>query len=63
MEPPMHNEGVAHRLRLVLRQEIADCERAIRGHDPVRALNDLADAATRIKSIVRELESGRPTDG
>jgi hypothetical protein len=41
----MDRHEAAEGLRHTLRRELAECERSIRDRDPVRALNDLADAA------------------
>lgn len=55
----MDDEIVTERLERILRRELAECEQTIRAHDPVRALNDLADAIKAIKSVVRGLQSDR----
>jgi hypothetical protein len=44
----------------IIRRELAECERAIRDQDPVRALNDLADAVRALKSLRRNIDT--PTD-
>ena len=53
----MDRHEAADVLRHTIRRELADCERSIRDRDPVRALNDLADAARALKSLADELES------
>lgn len=58
----MHNSEIADRLRKIMRQELADCETAIRSRDPVRALNDLADASKALKSLIRSLAPERDDD-
>jgi hypothetical protein len=55
----MDNAEIIERIRIILRRELAECERAIRARDPVRALNDLADAAKSLKALIRSLESGK----
>ena len=51
----MDNAEIVEQLRKILRHELAECEQAIRGRDPVRALNDLADASKALKSLIRSL--------
>ena len=55
----MDNAEIADRLRKILRQELAECETAIRSRDPVRALNDLADASKALKSLIRSIATER----
>jgi hypothetical protein len=55
----MDNAEIVERLRKILRQELAECEQAIRSRDPVRALNDLADASRALKSLIRSLATER----
>ena len=51
----MDNAEIIENIRKILRQELAECEQAIRSRDPVRALNDLADASEALKSLIRSL--------
>ena len=59
----MGNDEIVERLRIILRRELAECEQAIRARDPVRALNDLADASKALKSLIRSLETAATDDG
>jgi hypothetical protein len=58
----MDSAEIVERLRKILRQELAECEQAIRARDPVRALNDLADASKALKSLIRSLATERAGD-
>lgn len=58
----MDNAEIVESLRKILRQELAECEQAIRSRDPVRALNDLADASEALKSLIRSLATERDHD-
>jgi hypothetical protein len=53
----MNDYDKAEILRLIIRNEMAECERSIRDRDPVRALNALADAVHKMKSLANMLDS------
>lgn len=55
----MTHQNEAEMLRLIIRNEIAECERSIRDRDPVLALNALADAAQKLKSLAHMLDGTR----
>lgn len=60
----MVRQSEAELLRLIIRNELAECERSIRDRDPVLALNALADAAQKLKSLAYMLDrAGDETDG
>lgn len=59
----MGNDEIAERLKMILRRELAECEQAIRARDPVRALNDLADASNALKSLIRSVETATTDAG
>jgi hypothetical protein len=52
----MNDCDEAEMLRLIIRNELAECERSIRDRDPVRALNVLADAVHKLKSLANMLD-------
>ena len=57
-------QSEAELLRQILRNEIAECERSIRDRDPVLALNALADATQKLKSLAHMLDrAGDEIDG
>ena len=45
-------------LQGLVRCELVDCETAIRDHDPVRALNELADLGRVMRRVIVSLEKG-----
>lgn len=51
----MTNEEIKTALERILRNELDDCEGAIRNGDLQRAGSDLDDAMTKIKRIIRQL--------
>lgn len=51
----MDKEAIRETLRRVLRNELDDCERAIRSEDLSRARRELDDAITKIKRLMNSL--------
>jgi hypothetical protein len=49
--------AVASEIRRVIRNELDDCERAIKNNDESRALNELDDAIRKLKRIANRLDS------
>ncbi|WP_316227721.1 hypothetical protein [Bradyrhizobium sp. SZCCHNR3015] len=52
----MTPEQAAHEIRRVLRNELDDCERAIKNEDLHRARNELDDAMRKLKRIANSLQ-------
>lgn len=52
----MERHEAAEALRRIIRLELAECAVSIRDRDPVRALNDLADATRQLKAVADALE-------
>ncbi len=52
----MEADQIAATLQKIVRDQLQQCEEAVRDQDPVRALNDLADAKKAIKSLIRALK-------
>jgi hypothetical protein len=48
---------IAAEIRRVIRNELDDCERAIKNNDEKRALDELDDAVRKLKRIAGQLES------
>jgi hypothetical protein len=53
----MGNAAFAHEIQRIIRNELDDCERAIRNEDPHRALNELDDAVRKLERITAQLLS------
>jgi predicted translin family RNA/ssDNA-binding protein len=51
----MKTEEVRETLRRILRNELDDCERAIRNEDMDRAQRELDDAITKLKRLMNNL--------
>jgi hypothetical protein len=49
--------SLAAEIRRVIRNELDDCERAIKSDDDKRALNELDDAIRKLKRIANQLDS------
>jgi hypothetical protein len=49
--------AVAYEIRRVIRNELDDCERAIKNKDDSRALNELDDAIRKLKRLASQLDS------
>jgi hypothetical protein len=54
-EKTMDVAGIAEGIKRVIRNELDDCERAIRGKDDDRALRELDDAVTKLKRLADQL--------
>jgi hypothetical protein len=54
----MQNDQLVATLQGLVRCELADCETAIRDHDPVRALNEVADLGRVLRRLIVSLENG-----
>lgn len=54
----MEKAEAAEAIRRVLRNELDDCERAIKANDDRRALSELDDAMTKLKRIMNALRMG-----
>ncbi len=52
----MDAKTAAETLRRIIRRELAECERSMRDRDPVRGLNDLADAARELRALAEALD-------
>jgi hypothetical protein len=53
----MKTDQIVATLQKIIQEQLRDCDDAVRAHDPVRALNDVADAKKAIKALIRDLES------
>lgn len=51
------NAFVAAEIRRVIRNELDDCERAIKNKDERRALDELDDGVRKLKRIAAQLDS------
>ena len=54
----MQTDQLIATLQGLARCELVDCETAIRDHDPVRALNELADMGRIVRRLIVSLEQG-----
>jgi hypothetical protein len=55
----MSATALAEEIKRVIRNELDDCERAIKNKDDSRALNELDDAIRKLKRIADQLYSQR----
>ena len=53
----MEADEIADLIARVIRNELDDCERAIKNNDSRRALSELDDGITKLKRAVRELRN------
>ncbi|GGD42554.1 hypothetical protein [Aureimonas glaciei] len=51
----MSNEEAAMMIQRIIRNELDDCERAIKNDDPQKALSELDDAVRKLKRVVASL--------
>ncbi len=57
----MHADEITAALQNIVRNQLRDCEEAIRSHDPVRALNEVDDAKQALQSLIRRLGTNAET--
>lgn len=51
----MDKSEIADTIRRIIRNELDDCERAIKNSDNHRALRELDDAVTKLKRMVNQI--------
>jgi hypothetical protein len=58
----MDPQAIANDIERIIRNELDDCERALKREDPHRALRELDDAVTKLRRLIphiRHLKTGR----
>lgn len=51
----MTNSEIANEIRRVIRNELDDCERALKTGDTAKALRELDDAVTKLRRLANQL--------
>lgn len=52
----MTNDEIAYTIKMIIRGDLDDCERALKAGDIARALRELDDAVTKLRRLANNLE-------